>query len=177
MRKGRLLLALSLVIPLGVYFVPYAYAAQTVTTYSVHSPPDTIKAHNTAFYDVKCLGSSDYSAAFPALSTVQGPAVTLDSKPGLSIYSLAPLNSAGAPAADGQTVNGWEVFVANTNSFDLISTRGLVIILCTNPVTVAGIGVPEFGQLYTAIALGAVVFFMLSRRASRTPPSLASSAG
>jgi hypothetical protein len=41
--------------------------------------------------------------------------------------------------------------------------------ICMTPVTVAGIGVPEFGSLYAAIALGAVVYFMLSRYSSRKP--------
>jgi hypothetical protein len=41
--------------------------------------------------------------------------------------------------------------------------------ICQTPITVAGIGVPEFGSFYVAIALGAVVYFMLSRRLARSP--------
>ena len=41
--------------------------------------------------------------------------------------------------------------------------------VCQTPVTVAGVGVPEFGSLYAAIALGAVAYFMLSRRLTRRP--------
>jgi len=37
------------------------------------------------------------------------------------------------------------------------------------PITVAGIGVPEFGSLYIAIALGAVLYFLLARRYSGRP--------
>jgi hypothetical protein len=43
-------------------------------------------------------------------------------------------------------------------------------IICQSAVTLpAGIGVPEFGSLYVAIALGAVVYFMMSRRFARRP--------
>jgi hypothetical protein len=42
-------------------------------------------------------------------------------------------------------------------------------IICQTPVTVAGIGVPQFGSLYVAIALGAVAYFLMSRRFARTP--------
>jgi hypothetical protein len=31
------------------------------------------------------------------------------------------------------------------------------------------VGVPEFGSLYVAIALGALVYFMLSKRYARRP--------
>jgi hypothetical protein len=47
-----------------------------------------------------------------------------------------------------------------------------VYIICQSPITVAGVGVPEFGSLYVAIALGAVVYFMLSRRFGRRPATL-----
>jgi hypothetical protein len=42
-------------------------------------------------------------------------------------------------------------------------------VICQTPLTVAGIGVPEFGSLYVAIALGAVVYFVMSRRLARRP--------
>jgi hypothetical protein len=44
-----------------------------------------------------------------------------------------------------------------------------VWVVCQTPITVAGIGVPEFGSLYVAIALGAVVYFVMSRRLARRP--------
>jgi hypothetical protein len=51
-------------------------------------------------------------------------------------------------------------------SFAIAFTAGAV---CQTPITVAGIGVPEFGSLYMAIALGAVAYFLMARRLARSP--------
>jgi hypothetical protein len=46
----------------------------------------------------------------------------------------------------------------------------VVDVVCQTPIAaVAGVSVPQFGSLYVAIALGAVAYFMLSRRFARTP--------
>jgi hypothetical protein len=44
-----------------------------------------------------------------------------------------------------------------------------VYAVCQMPIAVGGISVPEFGSLCVAIALGAVAYFMLSRRFARRP--------
>jgi hypothetical protein len=44
--------------------------------------------------------------------------------------------------------------------------------VCQTPVTVAGVSVPEFGSLYVAIALGAVLYFLLARRFAPTKAAL-----
>ncbi len=49
------------------------------------------------------------------------------------------------------------------------TTFELVEAACQTPITVGGIGVPEFSSLYVAIALGAVAYFMLSRHFTRRP--------
>jgi len=42
-------------------------------------------------------------------------------------------------------------------------------VICQTPINVAGIGVPQFGSLYVAIALGAVLYFLLSKRFAGRP--------
>jgi hypothetical protein len=68
--------------------------------------------------------------------------------------------------SNGQTPNAWEAGANNPSSVDV----GMYAeVICQTPLTVAGIGVPEFGSLYVAIALGAVVYFVMSRRLARRP--------
>jgi hypothetical protein len=69
-------------------------------------------------------------------------------------------------AQGGPPPNSWDVQVVN--QFALGSTAGAQVV-CQTPIVVAGIGVPEFGSLYMAIALGALVYFMLSRQFTRRP--------
>jgi hypothetical protein len=160
METHALVLALALTLPLALYGVPYAYAAtSTLTTYSVQQS-NLVANGSDQLFNLRCLSPSDSSAAYPALSF---PILRPDNP---FIHVFLPLNSAGTQATDGQTVNGWKVDVTNTegHAFNVI-----VIILCTTSITVAGIGVPEFGSLYVAIALGAVAYFMLSRRFARRP--------
>ena len=67
----------------------------------------------------------------------------------------------------GQTPDGWE-FEAGSIAVGS-PTFGDVWVVCQTPVTVGGVSVPQFGSLYVAIALGAVVYFMLSRHFTRRP--------
>jgi len=61
--------------------------------------------------------------------------------------------------------NAWGGTLTTVNG--LASTANIEFwVVCQTPTTVAGIGVPQFGSLYVAIALGAVAYFLLARRHS-----------
>ena len=75
--------------------------------------------------------------------------------------SQMPINGGGNPVASGDQPNGWSV------TFEIGGFPERLIVICQTPVTVAGLGVPEFGSLYAVLALGAVAYFMLSRRLTR----------
>jgi hypothetical protein len=62
-----------------------------------------------------------------------------------------------------ETANAW---VVEASGFSIDTTAQVT---CQSPITVAGIGVPQFGSLYVAIALGVVVYFILSRRYAGRP--------
>lgn len=64
------------------------------------------------------------------------------------------------PSVPGTTPTGYSLVVTNENA--VIGLNMDVWAVCQTPITVAGIGVPEFGSLYAAIALAAVVYFGLS---------------
>lgn len=65
-----------------------------------------------------------------------------------------------------QNPDSWVVSATND---DPVSSHNLgVQVVCQTPITVAGLGVPQFGSLYVAIALGALVYLLLSRRFTRS---------
>jgi len=156
MERRALVLALALTLPLGLYGIPYAYAATTQTTYMVqsdnvvlgpdHAPDDTLVAQ------AKCFSPSDYTLQYFHLHNEL-----------VSVYSIDTLNSAGRSAHPGDTPNGWFIALHNLQTYQVTD---YIEIFCQSPVTVAGIGVPQFGSLYVAIALGAVAYFLLARRYS-----------
>jgi hypothetical protein len=82
------------------------------------------------------------------------------------IISPVPTISGATPTTTGQTPDGW--FFQGVNN-DVNDNTASVWVVCQTPITVAGIGVPQFGSLYVAIALGAVVYFMVARRFGRRP--------
>ena len=136
-----LALTLILTLPLGLYFVPYAYAAVTTTSYMVFAGNTTGNV-----VDVHC-NAGDYATgggSFAALNLVNSNPEIYDF--GTGTYSFA---TSGTP-------NAWHVAAGDTNV--------AAWVVCQTPITVAGIGVPEFGSLYVAIALGALLYFVLSRR-------------
>lgn len=63
----------------------------------------------------------------------------------------------------------WGTYVFNTGSSTIFVNA---VAVCQTPVTVAGVTVPEFGSLYAAIALGAVVYFLMAKRYAPTKTSL-----
>lgn len=146
MQRGALVLALALTLPLVLYAVPYAYAATTSSTY-------VVSATDTGFAVVNC-NAGDYATGGGADG---GSSAIIRNKPmfwdGVQYNQI----STGQP-------NAW------------LASAGLspvtVWVICQTPLTVAGVTVPEFGSLYVAIALGAVVYFMLTRRFTRKPTSI-----
>jgi hypothetical protein len=154
MEKRALILAAALALPLALYGVPYAYAL-TSSSYSVLSdsaaPPNAFGSATIA-----CTNPGDY---------VTGGGYQTDGSIGpgeVYVYGSRPNLPAGGP-----NPSVWELHWYN---FDTTRTNGVEgFAICQSPVTVAGIGVPEFGSLYVAIALGAVVYFMLARRLAGRP--------
>src|SRR2546425_896987 len=169
MERRALVLALALTLPLLLYGIPYAYAVSTQSTY-VSTIQKTVDAHTQAQFTVKCSSSSDFTQHYAIWQEmgdfgVPGPPPT--------ILEASLINSNGDPIVtnSGQNPNGWFVAIVNNEvSFNLFNVQ----IICQSPITsVAGIGVPEFGSLYVAIALGALIYFALSRQYAGKRPAQA----
>ena len=154
MERRALILALGLTLPLVLYGVPYAYAlaSSSYDVFSDHAALPTAFGSGTT----ACTNPGDYitGGGYQTNGAI-GPGEVY-------IYGSHPTLPDGGP-----NPSAWIVFWYN---FDATRTNGvLVYAVCQTPVTVAGVGVPEFGSLYVAIALGAVAYFMLSRRFARRP--------
>jgi len=157
MERRALVLALALMLPLAFYGIPYAYAASTQSTY-VRVADRVLAGNDGSTLVLQCASPSDYTQHY-----------TVGDKnlfAALSVDGAFILDSAGNPAAANENPNGWAIHVSNHNSF---AVTLWFQIICQSPITVAGIGVPEFGSLYVAIALGALVYFMLTRRMAKRP--------
>lgn len=130
-----------------LYGIPYAYASTMTTTYIVDGPTATLSVGSNQPLYAYCTSGDDVTGGGYSVG------VTKD----VVISNSEPVGPVSGP-------NGWGLYIFNTGSTTLFPKA---IAVCQTPVTVAGIGVPQFGSLYVAIALGAVVYFMLSRRATR----------
>jgi len=150
MERRALVLALALTLPLVLYGIPYAYAGQTSSSYEVLNAFIVSGGGGTGSGTASC-NSGDYA-------TGGGFTVPTSFESVQSSYGKNP-NHSSNPIE-------WYVFGTNNGGSDASIE---VFVVCQIPITVAGVGVPEFGQLYIAIALGAVVFFVLSRQFSRRP--------
>jgi hypothetical protein len=161
LERRAIVLALALTLPLALYGIPFAYAATTSTqsTYTVTKELTIPAGSLNALVNLRCLNPTDYTDHFST-----NPSNPTD----VHVRGSLLLSSSGATAATGDNPNGWEIDLQNSYSGDLVAT---VQIVCQTPVTVsvAGIGVPEFGSLYVAIALGAVLYFLMARRFARRP--------
>jgi hypothetical protein len=150
MEKRAVLLALAVMLPLALYGIPYAYAATMSSSYSVDSSLTAVGAGATGIAIASCINPGDYATG------------------GGYFFDIGLVVAASYPSGPhtGPNPTGWEAIAYNPtpNALGL-----LAYVVCQTPVTVAGIGVPEFGSLYIAIALGAVVYFMLSRHFKRSP--------
>jgi hypothetical protein len=164
LEKRALVVALALAIPLISYGVPYAYAATTSSTYVVeadYSQRTVVPPQSYGNNAVLC-NSGDYATG--ALYMVWAVSSTA---PGVIDAIHGTNDATGSSFVTSGTPHGMVVTAINpstTSSFEF--TAGAV---CQTPITVAGIGVPEFGSLYMAIALGAVAYFLMARRLARSP--------
>ncbi len=161
MDKRSLAASLALTLPLLLYGIPYAYAVaasagQTTVVFS----DQTIAATDSVPYSLFAhCPAGDYA-------TGGGAGTDVDSN------QLAPTFSGPAIGSSvdfgSGTPDGWH---ASFNFNPALFVGGVVEVfaVCQTPITVAGIGVPEFGSLYVAIALGTAVYFLLSRRSARKP--------
>jgi len=145
MERRAVVLALALMLPLALYGIPYAYATTTSTTYRVTV---SITINPGGVFTVTALcHSGDYatggSASQPFGVTITGSAPHGDYPP-----------------------TGWDGYFYNPESGPVTVTTFAV---CQTPITVAGIGVPQFGSFYVAIALGAVLYFIMAKRFAKRP--------
>jgi hypothetical protein len=150
MERRALVLALALTVPLALYAVPYTYAAVTSSSYIVYLTT------GTNFLVVHCH-SGDYATGGGGESFSPGHLSTS------SPYSYDFVTNSYSPITSG-TPNAWWV-----DSVGEGATGVAAWVICQTPITIGGIGVPQFGSLYVAIALGAVVYFMMARRFARRP--------
>jgi hypothetical protein len=148
MERRALAVALALTIPLALYGIPYAYAATNGATYVVQVSASTPSGQGGDLTPSCNRGDYATGGGF-TLAGATTPAEVFSSQPG-----------GGAPPTL------WSVSYYNDLS---TSVEVIAYVVCQSPITVAGLGVPQFGSLYAAIALGAVVYFMLSRQFQRRP--------
>jgi hypothetical protein len=142
------ILALALTFPLLLYGVPYAYATTMSSSYELNST----------------FGAPANTQGFEAWVTCDSGDYVTGGGFSISFTTLTVWKSySGSPAHPPDT---WNVAVNNPSAQ---SQNFIVWAMCQKPITVAGIGVPEFGSLYVAIALGAVLYFLLSKRFTRSP--------
>ena len=162
MERRALVLALALTLPLALYGIPYAFAATTGDTATVVSGNGN--AHSTGTgasatiftssdgictvtYDVFEDGGQPFSVRIFANSVRVGD----------NLYTTAGGNPYQATVAASEVDMAMGVGLPSTVYFAYSA-------ICHSTLTVAGIGVPQFGSFYVAVALGAVVYFLLAKR-------------
>jgi hypothetical protein len=148
MEKRSLALALTLTLPLVLYGIPYAYALAS-SSYTVDSTV-VVPPNGTAEAQPSCHSGDYVTGGGYLLNGNVGNVLIVENRPFLP----------------GNNPFAWSVQGVNGGSG---SATMVAYAVCQTPIAPAGIGVPEFGSLYVAIAFGAVVYFMLSRRFTRRP--------
>src|SRR5712692_8164955 len=130
MEKRAVVLALALTLPLALYGIPYAYASVTTSTYSVSTSGTIAAGPSTIRLDANCkpgdfATGGGYNAPDGVFGSVSAPNPASPSEP---TFWTVILDNPSGPAGP-------------------VAARAV----CMAPVTVAGIGVPQFGSLYVAI--------------------------
>ncbi len=150
---------MALTIPLMLYGIPYAYAA-TVGQTTIVSITHTIVSTDLTSIDLQVnCPSGDYATGGSA-------GTDLDTTNVVPTFSGPTV---GGTVAGSGTPDGWRAgFNFDSTSAVTFDVGGVLelFVICQAPITVAGIGVPQFGSLYLAIALGALVYFVMARRVS-----------
>jgi hypothetical protein len=165
MEKRALVVALILALPLALYGIPYAYAASIVTTYAMDGP--TVLANpgieGVAYADCKSGDVATGGGLYNNIHTSGSSPILMASEPtvfdGVASHDYA---------RSGQTPNSWSI-AEQSRSSDTSNLAFGAYVVCMTPITVAGIGVPQFGSFYFAIALGAVLYFLMARRFAGRP--------
>jgi len=151
MEKRAIVMALALTLPLALYGIPYAYASVTTSTYSVATTGSIGATGSTIKLTAQCHpGDFATGGGYNAPDGVFGSV------------------SAPNPASPSEPTE-WTVILENVGTQNPNGGPVAARAVCMTPVTVAGIGVPEFGSLYVAIALGAVAYFLMARRLAKSP--------
>jgi len=168
MERHALVLVLALMVPLALYGIPYSYAVTTSSSYVVKSSASA--AASSFGITTSSCNPGDYATGGSILQGTSSHSGITGFPSQLVVYWDVP-TVAGVPAQTGEKPDSWIGEVFNTDSVGAHSYE--VTVVCQTPIAVAGVGVPEFGSLYVAIALGAMVYFVLSRRFTRRPSLLA----
>jgi hypothetical protein len=166
-RNQRMILVLALVVPLLSYGVPYAYATITSSAYTVKVQGTVFAGSFSDLSFVASCNSGDYATGGGVLTgTSTSSSVSVDTS--MHIQASTPAKG-DKPAQPNDRPDGWYGVVFNSDSSD---HQFELFAVCQTPVTVAGIAVPEFSSLYVAIALAALVYFMLARHFTRRPSTV-----
>ena len=150
MKTRALVLALAFTVPLVLYGIPYAYAVSVSSSGTYYNYATVTISKGGSGQAIATCNSGDYATGggfFTGTSDFTGPT---DSYPQQKF--------AGQPPVE------WIVDASYNGFFSSINLTAYVV--CQTPITVAGLSVPEFGQLYVAIALGALVYFLMAKRYS-----------
>jgi hypothetical protein len=148
MNRQAITLVLALTLPLGLYGIPYAYASSTSSTYEMIQS-FTLLVGESANFVTSCL---------------PGDVATGGGYAGFVPVTFSEANPRLTPNP-GHMPTGWAVsFNNNQGTPQSVEVEAV----CMTPINVAGIGVPEFGSLYVAIALGAFVYYLVSRRTAKS---------
>jgi hypothetical protein len=158
--RNEKVLVLLLGVPLLIYFVPYSYAATTSSSYVIENqyPGTSVPAHQSGI-NVALCNTGDYATG--SLYFIQ----SFDENAPPTVLAIHGANDASGGYITGGTPHGIYVDVWNPSSSGTINFWAGAI--CQTPIAVAGVGVPEFGSLYSAIALAAILYFALSRLKAR----------
>jgi hypothetical protein len=158
MQSRDIVLVVALTLPLALYGIPYAYATTVGSTYTKYAVGDATAANPNITVKAAC-NSGDYATGGAGIAT--DPHVVVQSYP----------TAGGTGASLGQTPDGWAASFADPVG---VLYEATIYVVCQTPITVGGVGVPEFGSFYAAIALGAMVYFLISRHSNRGPEMSAS---
>lgn len=156
--RNEKIVLLALTVPLVLFSGTYTYAATMSSSYVVVTPgtvpPGSTTSPSSLIVQANCNGV-DYATGGGWNSGNDPPThpISMPTKGGAVIFTT------------GVTPNGWQVAFENTNG---ISYGVSVYAVCQTPITAAGLTVPEFGSLYVAIALAALLYFGLTVLRART---------
>src|SRR5712692_1161671 len=153
--RRALVAALALTLPLALYGIPYAYAASSSSYVNTNEVSGLFEGIGLAAH----CNTGDYATGGGEVPGPDNTVPTYVERNLPQFFDGSNYNS----VSSGQQPNAWAAAIFNfspSNAFLDVE----VFVVCQHPIAVAGLSVPEFGQLYIAIALSAVVYFVLSRQ-------------